>query len=263
MIRPSNTITDIIPGVTLTLRNVSERPVTLDVSTDREGVKDAIFNLVGNYNLLMAELNVLTRTDPRILDELTYFSREEIEEMRRRLGAFSGDSTLNQLRNNLQRAVSSPYPTDEGRDLALLAQIGISTNARGSSGTGINPSQLRGYLDIDERVLDTALDRNLLAVRQLFGSDTTGDLIIDTGAAFNLDALTRPFLETGGIISIKTRSIDSQISQDRRRIDTLDRQLAAREAELRLQYSRMESAYARMEQMQSTFDNFNQQNRNR
>ena len=273
MMRPVNTIDDIIPGVTITARGVSERPVRIKVETDREGIKDAIITLVGNYNRLMAELNVLTTPSPvgryssdrteaamAIINELTYLDKDEAEEMRLRLGAFAGDSSLTQFRASLQRAVSSAYPTEAERDLAMLAQIGIGTNVTG--GPGYNRSRLRGYLDIDPKALDTALEQNLPAIRQLFGSDTDGDLIVDTGVAFSLDSISRPFVETGGIISLKTGSIDSRISQDRRRIDTIDRQLAARESQLRLQYSRMESAWARMEQLSSSLDNFSQQNSN-
>jgi len=259
MVRPSNVINDIIPGVTITARGVSDRPVRLDVSTDRDRVKDAIISLIGNYNRLMAEINVLTRNDPTIIDELTYLTREEAEEMRERLGAFAGDSTLNHLRNSLLRIVTSPHPTDEGRELALLSQIGISTNARGSF--GVDPSRLRGYLEINESVLDAALENNLPAVRQLFGADTTGDMRIDSGVAFNLDAMTRPFVEIGGIISLKTGTIDSRMRQDTQRIATMDRQLEAREAELRMQFHRMESAFMQMEQMSTRFDNMMNTNR--
>jgi flagellar hook-associated protein 2 len=143
----------------------------------------------------------------------------------------------------------------------MLAQIGISTNAR-SKGGGYEPSQLRGYLEIDEKALDTALETKLQAVRQLFASDTTGDLIMNTGIAVNLDTLVKPLVDIGGIISLKTNTIDSRISQDRRRIDTMERQLAAKETELKIQYSRMEEAYARMEQTSSSLDNFSQQSRN-
>jgi flagellar hook-associated protein 2 len=270
MIRPSNTINDIIPGVTITARSASERPVRLEVQADHEGVKNAIFAMVGNYNRLIAEVNVLTarslasgtstRVDDSIIDELTYLSADEIAEMRKRLGAFSGDSTLTNFKSNLMRAVSAPYPTDAERDLAMLAQIGISTNVQG--GGSYNVSQMRGYLQIDEKVLDTAMERYLPAIKQLFGSDSDGDLLPDTGIAYNLEALSRPFVETGGIISLKTGTLDSRIGEDRRRIDTMERQLAAKEADLKAQYSRMESAYARMEQMSSSLDNFSQRNNN-
>ncbi|MDR2159313.1 MAG: flagellar filament capping protein FliD, partial [Treponema sp.] len=255
--RPVNSIDDLIPGLTLTVRGVSDRPVTLGIQPDREGVKDAIISLVGNYNRLMAEINVLTRNDDRIIEELSYLSTEEQEEMRQRMGVFSGDSTLNQFKNTLQRAASSPYPTSEERDLALLAQIGVGTDVRRSGGGTYDPSRLRGYLEIDERALDAAIAAKLPAIQQLFGSDTNGDLIIDSGLAYVVDSMTRPFVESGGFISLKTGTIDSRISQDRRRIDTMERQLAAKETALRIQYGQMEADYNRMERMSTSFDQFN------
>ena len=245
MRRPSNVIDDIVPGVTITARGVSDRPVRIEVGTNRELVKDAIIMLVGNYNRLMAEINILTRNDPSLIDELTYLSRDEAEAMRERLGAFAGDSSLGHLRNGMLRITGSPHPTDEGREMALLAQIGISTNARG---TGFDPSRLRGYLEINEAMLDAALENNLHAVRQLFGSDTTGDMLTDSGVAFNLEALARPFVEMGGIISLKTGTIDSRIRQDTQGLASIDRRLEAHERNLRIQFGRMESAFSQMEQ---------------
>ncbi|MDR1238648.1 MAG: flagellar filament capping protein FliD [Treponema sp.] len=260
--RPVNNIDDLIPGVTLTVKGVSDRPVTLGIQPDREGVKDAIISLAGNYNRLMAEINVLTRNDSRVIEELTYLSADEREEMTKRLGTFSGDSTLNQFKNTLQRAASSPYPTSAERELALLAQIGVGTDVRRSGGGTYDPSRLRGYLEIDEKALDAALAAKLPAIQQLFGSDSNGDLIIDSGIAYMVDSLSRPFVESGGFISLKTGTIDSRISQDQRRIATMERQLAAKEAALKIQYGQMEGAYNRMEQMSSSLDNFVQQNNN-
>jgi len=257
--RPTNSIDDLIPGLTLNVRGVSDRPVSLTVKGDVEGVKEAIISFVGNYNRLIAEINVLTRRDDRIIDELSYLTADEASSMRERLGAFSGDTTLNTFKSNLLRTVTAPYPTFMERELSLLSHIGISTNAGRNS--GYDPSRLRGYLEIDERALDAALETNIPAIKELFASDTSGDLLADTGIAFNVDTLVRPFVDTGGIISLKTSTIDSRISQDERRVSTLDRQLAAREAELRIQYARMEAAYARMEQMSTSLDNFSQQNR--
>ena len=269
--RPNNNIDDLIPGVTLNVRGVSERPVELSVRADTESVKEAIISFVGSYNRLIAEINVLTtrnvsstmtnrgNSGDRIVEELTYLTADEAAAMKSRLGVFSGDSTLGNLKNNLMRTVTAPYPTSLERDLTLLAQIGISSNA--GNNTGYDMSQLRGYLQINEKTLDAALESRIPAIRELFANDTTGDLLADTGVAFNVDALVRPFVETGGIVALKTSTIDSRISQDERRVTTLDRQLAAKEAELRMQYARMESAYARMEQMSTSLDNFSQQNR--
>ncbi|MDR0400368.1 MAG: flagellar filament capping protein FliD [Treponema sp.] len=264
VLRDANTIDDLIPGVTLNIRGPSSRPVNLGIEPDREGIKESIITLVGNYNRLMAEMNVLTRSDNRVIDELTYLSEEDRQEMRKRLGVFSGDGILTQFKNSLQRAAAMPYPTSgEEQDYVLLAQIGISTDARHAGlGGGYDPGRLRGYLEIDEKVLDTALETKLPLVQQLFGYDTDADLLIDSGLAYTIESLARPYVESGGFITLKTGTIDSQINQDRRRIESMDRQLAAREAQLRMQYSQMEGAYNRMEQLSNSLDSFNQQNSN-
>ena len=273
--RPKNEIDDLVPGLTLTVKGTSDRPVKLQVEMDTEAAKDAIITMVGNYNRLMAELNILTarssfsglsgtayktNVDDTILNELTYLTSEERAEMRNRLGAFNGDSTLTQIRNSLMRIVSEPYPNSVDESLNLLVQIGIGTDIRRTGSA--NPAKLRGYLEINEKVLDAALATKLPAVKQLFGSDTTGDLIVNTGIAYSIDVLAKPYVESTGIFALKTNNIDAKIQQESRRIETLDRQLAAKEAELKRQYAQMEGAYNRMEQMGTSLDRFQQQNSN-
>jgi flagellar hook-associated protein 2 len=262
--RPVNKIDDLIPGLTITARSPSDKPIQLKVEPDWEAVKDAIISLVGNYNRLMADLNVLTRNDDRVIQELSYLSEEEQGDLRKRLGVFMGDSILSQFKTSLQRAAAATYPTSVNQDLALLAQIGIGTDIRGGgSSSGYDPARLRGYLEINEKTLDGALQTNLPAIAQLFGSDTNGDFIVDSGIAYAFEILTKPFVETGGIIALKNGTIDSQISQEQRRVETLERQLALKEASLKNQYGQMEGAYNRMERMSSSLDQFSQQGNTR
>jgi flagellar hook-associated protein 2 len=259
--RSTNTIDDLIPGVTVIPRGVSDRPVSLEVRPDREAIKESIISLVGNYNRLMAELNVLTRNDERLIQELTYLSPEEQEEFRKKLGVFSGDSTLSQFKITLQRTAAAAYPTQDAS--LLLSQIGVGTDVRRSgASSGYDASRLRGYLEIDEKALDAALETRIPEIKQLFGFDSDGDLLVDTGMAFALDVISRPYVETGGIVTLKTGSIDSRISQDQRRMETLDRQLAAKETNLRVQYGQMEGAFTRMERLGSSLDTFSQQSNN-
>jgi flagellar hook-associated protein 2 len=99
-------------------------------------------------------------------------------------------------------------------------------------------------------------------VQQVFGYDTNGDLIVDSGVAYAFESISKPYTETGGLISIKIATIDSRIKQDDRRIASLTKQLADKEVSLKKQYSQMESAYDRMEQMSTSLDNFSKQNSN-
>jgi len=255
--RPTNTIDDLIPSVTLTLKGASDKPVKINVEPDRQASKDAIISLVANYNRLLADLNVLTRNDDKIIQELSYLSKDEQEEMKKKLGTMQGDSTLNTFKATLQRLATSSYPTSLERDMAMLAQIGISTDARkAGSSQGYDASRLRGYLEIDEKVLDQALETKLPAIKELFGKDTDGDLIVDTGFAYALDNLIRPYVQTGGIIALKTSGLDNRIGQEEKRIESLDKQLAAKEQSLKQQYGKMEGALNSMEKTSSSLDQF-------
>ncbi|MDR2792840.1 MAG: flagellar filament capping protein FliD [Treponema sp.] len=257
--RTTNTIDDILPGITVTVKKPSDAPVRITVEADKETVKDAVITFVGNYNRLMAEINVLTRTDDRIIQELSYLTQEEQKAMSDRMGTFSKDSTLTQYKNAIQNTVTAPYPIAAGT--TMLAKYGIGTDMRMGGGS-YDASRLRGYLEIDEKKLDEALEMSLTELQQLFGFDTNGDLIVDSGIAYAIESLTRPYVETGGLISIRTATIDSRIKADEQRIAALDKQLAEKEAALRVQYSQMESAYNRMEQMSNSLENFSRQNSN-
>ena len=257
VIRPSNTIDDLIPGVTLNLQRSSETPVRLDVEPNREAAKEAIIELVGTYNLLLTELNVLGRNEPSIIEEISFrLSDEEKKTYTERLGIFQGDSTLSQIRSRLQSIMMGVWPTREGP--AVLSSFGISTDSR--RGGGYDASRLRGYLEIEEKTLDAALQADFRKVRDSFGFDSDGDLLIDSGVAFAIDGLMRPYVETGGIISTRTRTIDTQVVRQQRDLENFDRQLASKEADLKRKFGMMEGALGQMESSASAWDNFGKQN---
>jgi len=251
--RPTNKIDDLVPGLTINVLQESEKPVKLKVEPNREVAKEAVIELVGNYNRLMAELNILARPDDTILSEISYFTEDEKKKYTERLGVFQGDSTLSQLRTSLQRTMMDAYPTAAGN--ALLATFGVSTDSR--RGGTYDASRLRGYIEIDEATLDKALLENFTKVKELFGYDTDGDLIVDSGAAFRMDAMTKSYVETGGIVSIRTRTLDDQITRQKRDIENLETQLVRKETDLKRKYGLMESALGQMETSASAWENFN------
>ena len=113
---------------------------------------------------------------------------------------------------------------------------------------------------MEEKTLDAALQSDFRKVRDSFGYDSDGDLIIDSGAAFAIDALMRPYVETGGIISTRTRTIDTQVVRQQREIANFDRQLASKEADLKRKFGMMEGALGQMESSASAWENFGTQN---
>ncbi|RPI96621.1 MAG: hypothetical protein EHM32_02750 [Spirochaetales bacterium] len=255
--RESNKIDDLIPGVTLNLHRTSDKPVTLEVVPDRESIKNAIIGFVGYYDELFSELNILTGRSEDIIEEITYLSDEEKNKARDRLGALQGDITLMQLKSRLQTMVMNPYGTSAGRELSLLDQIGISTNSTGFGSGSVDRSRLRGYLQIDEKKLDQAIESMLPAVKELFGRDSDSDLVIDSGVAYMLDSYIRPYVETGGLVASRLDTLDGRIARTTTRIETEQQKLERKEREYRQQFAVMEASLNTLEQSSKQIDNFN------
>ncbi len=254
--RDSNTISDLLPGVTLDLLAASDRPATLTVSRDRQSIKEALIEMVGQYNRLITQIDILTRRDESVIEDAAFLAEEERKKARADLGLFMGDLSLMQVKANLQRVMMNPYPTEGERELALLAQIGISTHASAEGGT-LNKTRLRGYLEIDEAQLDKALSAHPDWVRQLFGFDQDGDLLVDAGVAFTLDRYLKSFIDTGGAIPSRISSLDGMIARKNRDITEYTKKLERVEAELRDKYTRMEGALDNMKKNSQTIENLN------
>jgi len=253
--RPANVIDDVVPGVTLTLKAPSKGNVELSVHRDAEGIKTTVLSLVGAYNRIITDVDVLTRKDAAVIDQAGYLTDDEKKKASERLGLLTGETTLANLKSSLQQIMMNPYPTSRSRDLTLLAQIGIATDLR-RPGSGIDKTRLRGYLEVDEAKLETAIAAWPDAVRELFGNDTDGDLAVNAGVAYSLDALLRPYVQTGGILANRIAGADTLIARNSREISDYQKHLTDYEAELKRKYGIMEGALSEMEKNSQTLKNF-------
>lgn len=259
IIRETNEISDLIPEVTLQLHEASEEKVKLSIRYDTEAMKEAIITFVGNYNRLITEIDILTRADSAIVEAAVYLDDDGKEKALERLGILNGDTTLMQLKSALQTLVMNAYKTSGGQEMALLAQIGISTNAR--SGSGIDKTLLRGYLQIDEDKLDAMLKSRPEWVRELFGNDLDGDLVIDSGVGFAMDARIKPYVTTGGIIGTRLSTLDSQMVRKQTEITNFQRHLEDFEQQLRTKYGNMQALIEQLEKSRKQLENFNTGNK--
>ena len=203
---------------------------------------------------MLAQINILTSNKPEVITELDYLDESEVEKAEKQLGMFMSEFSLTNERTTFQRIVAASYPFTDDAEVTMLSQIGISTNAS-SGNTGYNASQLRGYLEIDEKKLDSMLESNLELIKNIFGYDTDGDLIIDNGLGYLLDQRLNAWTSTGGIIATKNSSLNTRIESSNKKIASLEEQLEKKESELKQKYANMEGTLNSLESQQNSINN--------
>src|SRR5690606_12749462 len=90
---PTNTIENVIDGLTLTLKQVGEDPVAFTVEQDREGVRKALDDVVAKYNALVTQIRDLGRAGAESAQR----------------GALVGDATLRALASSLSGVFSAQH----------------------------------------------------------------------------------------------------------------------------------------------------------
>ena len=149
--RESNTVTDLISGVTLNLKSTGT--VTLTVSTDTDAIKENIQTFVEQMNTVRTLLQELTKYDSTS----------------QQASILTGNYSLDLIDSNLKTAVAGKavgfdYTADK---YSVLSQLGISTDAEEGSTT-------EGLLVIDDGTLDAILASNASAVAELFSANYVG-----------------------------------------------------------------------------------------
>ena len=253
--RPENKIDDVVPNVTLNVRAPTKETATIDITSDKESAKSSLIEFVGRYNQVIAEMTILSENKPEIVSELDYLSDSEKEDAEARLGMFQNDFSLTNGKSSLRSIVSANYRWADDATITMLNQIGISSRASGSTG-GYTASQLRGYLEIDEKKLDQSLDEKMDEIKNLFGYDTDGDLVIDSGIGYSIDRQLTSWVQSGGIIAGKSAGIDTKIKASETNIRRLESQLASKEAQLKNKYGQMEGTLNNLNAQSTTITNF-------
>jgi flagellar hook-associated protein 2 len=160
MNRSSNTVTDVVQGLTLNLLSVNlDTDIEIAVNNDNAAVKARIQDFVNAYNSLVGDLGTFSRYD----------EKNEVA------APLLGDGNLSTIRLRMSGVASRAYaglPESARYDSLAVAGIRISTN---------------GLLSIDSGDLDDALENHFEDVIELFtqtfsSSDSKLQFVSDTAA---------------------------------------------------------------------------------
>lgn len=138
--KASNTVTDVIKGVTLNLQKIMATPVSLTIVRETATVKSSVDGFVKAYN----DLN-------KTLKDVSAYNSATKQ------GAIlQGDSTVRTLQSQIRAVLATPV-SNTGGSLSTLSQIGVSF-------------QKDGTLALDASKLDTAITNNFNDLASLFAA---------------------------------------------------------------------------------------------
>lgn len=260
MERESNVIDGLLPGVTLTVKRASDKPVSLAVQSSSNSAKDDIVNFVGAYNNLMKKITVYTSppadAENSVLNDLEFASEQERAAAEANLGTLSGDFSLIRLVNSMVTGMTRQYIGAPDRQYNMLRSIGIGSNI---STAGAGGAITNRFMDIDESRLDAALADNFSAVASLFGFDSNGDIAVDDGVAFYTASLVEPFVSSTGIAKQKQTSIRSTIAREQQQRARYEQRVEAYRQKITRDFASMEGSLGRLEETTKTLQQFSNQ----
>lgn len=158
--RSSNSINDVIEGITLNLNDAEVgTSVKLNVATDNAGIKQNVLSFLEQVNIVRAQIQAITEVDEEGQGSIL-------------TGNYGVDMIAQNLKNITADLGKGFVPWDEatltGDKYAALSQIGILTDAEEGSTT-------YGLLKLDDEVFDAILAEDPMAIAELFAADSIGE----------------------------------------------------------------------------------------
>ncbi|MDO5101587.1 MAG: flagellar filament capping protein FliD [Lautropia sp.] len=225
----SNKVTDLIEGVTLDLKKADTNPVSVEVDTNTESLKEDVENFIKAYN----------KVNSLIAEETKYDAGSKTA------GTLQGNATVIRIQNQLRSLVRA-QPGDD--DNTSLSKAGFELGRDGS--LSIKGDKLDALLSDPSRL------RNLLAGQQTSaigaGSTTAGAAgtgaaagaiggVAPAGLAKRLADRLKEILDPKGSINGATEMLNRQLKAHTDKHDRISENLVRREEQLRKQYAALDA----------------------
>ncbi len=214
---PSNTLTDVLDGLTVRVSRVTTGPVDLGVNRDTEAIKKSITDFADAYNGLA-----------KLMREQTDYN-----ESAKTAGALQGDRTAVGLLYKLRTLAGSS--TGAAVAFTRLADIGLEP-------------QRDGTLSVNATKLDSALGR-IDDLKAFFSRDDVGTS--NDGFGTMLREFADLSLGTDGAISSKQASLRTRIDGISERTAKMEDRLLLTEKRLREQYTKLDTNMAALSSLQA------------
>ncbi len=230
--RSTNTITDLIPGVTLNLKGAHTSPAstTLTISTDTEKTADKIKSFVDAYNDIVDFISTqqsITKGKGGAAASAGKSKNSGSGDNDIKTNPLFGDSTISTIRRGLRSILGGSVDTGN-QSYSLLAQAGIKADRDGK-------------LTFSRTDFEEALGKDPNAVRALFADDKGGI----AGRVFDaVDSYTDPI---DGLLVTRTKGIDRTVKDINRTISRTEDRVGRFEEQLTRRFSNLELLMGRLQ----------------
>ncbi len=216
----SNTVSNAIEGVTLTLKAPTEEDSTVLLSVERDdtAIQDAAKKFVDAYNSLAGTIKSLSRYD--VATEAA--------------GTLLGDAMLRNIESQVRKLVSTPVSGVNG-NYTTLASLGLTTQADGK-------------LKLDAIKFNAALEANPGAVSDIFTSSN--------GVAVKLADLMAQKTSATGELTVRSSNITDSLVELKDQQDVLDARMKVIEQRYFRQFNALDTLLAQLNTTATSLDSW-------
>ena len=215
----SNTMSNVVEGVTIKLNKVTTAPATVNVDLDTASITKGVNEFISSYNSAVSTIRVQTLYD----------------EASKTAGPLQGNATARGLLSQLRNLIGSN--TGASSAFSRLSDVGIDINKDGT-------------LAMKSTKFNDAMGK-LGELQKFFGGSSDTDASLN-GIGTRVKNLSKQILDsTSGAIVNSTNGLNSTIKRNKDKIEDINDRAGLVEARLRAQYSALDTSIAKLSGLSS------------
>lgn len=226
--RSTNTVSDVIPGVTLELYTATSGSARIDLNRDNSGIEEKLNTLVTAYNDFMDNMKILGDQNS---DVETYG------------GAMAGDRFLTSIKAQVRQLVMGDSSTP-GTSLKAARDVGIDIDREGK-------------MSLDTTKLESALSNHFDDVVKLFSANTNNQSIyspLPGGVAGDAVKKIDEMLRSDGSIARQTDSTNTLIERQKAELSKLEERMNKLLERYTKQFSIMDTLVSSMNSQRTSLE---------
>jgi flagellar hook-associated protein 2 len=224
----TNTLSNVIKGVTISLTGASSQPVTLNVTPDPSGVVTSLQNFVTQFNALTSQIGTYTQFN-------TTTNQGSL---------LLGDETTQQIQEVLYNAINASISGNGQYDTLASIGITIGDNAQ----LNFNSTQFQTAFAADPAAVTTLFSQTEAGVNNTTTQTGLGSVISNA-----IDQLTDP---VNGIVTLEQNTLSTRVQNYQTYYNELNTLVQEKQTQLENQFANLEETLSSLQSQQQVLSAF-------